>query len=181
MTSTQPDVTAPADALRPFGEYESIDQGCAELGRILNLDAPVAPDVFVSAAEDPIYARNLLTCRNTPAFRDRLLARPPRRWTADLPGDAALLRSAAKSFWTWAKSGMQTVSDEIYRSRLAACESCPHLGKAPGDRALYKLAGTGPICTLCGCKVASKARLATDGCPGRDPSDPTLTRWGEPR
>jgi hypothetical protein len=182
--------TAPAP--RAFREFATIEEGCAELGEFLGLSGPVSSDVFYSAMQDATYARNLIISRSAPAFIKVLLDNPPLRFiepsrsAADRPA-VELLAQAAKSLWAWSRSGLQKVSDETYRDRLAACGACPH-HQAPPDRALYaiaaKVAGNGDdrgICGLCGCLTANKARMASEACPDADPARAGFTRWGEPK
>jgi hypothetical protein len=176
--------------LKAYRDLASIDEGCRELGAVLGLSGPVPEDVFIGAMEDSAYARNLLISRSAPAFLKVLLDRPPQRAPDLEPGpksNGELLAKAARSLWTWARSGMENVSDEAYRRRLDRCAVCPHHAVAP-KRAVYALGAafssdTQPrmICTLCGCITANKARLATESCPGEDPGRPGLTRWGEPK
>jgi hypothetical protein len=181
-----------AQALRPFREFATIEEGCAELGAFLGLDGPASRDVLHGAMQDATYAGNLIISRSAPAFLKVLLDNPPRR--LNVSGDDAaeqsateLLAKAAKSLWAWSRSGLQKVSDETYRGRLAACAACPHR-KQPPQRAIYgiaaKLAGGGAdrhVCGLCGCLIATKARMASEACPDLDPLRPGFTRWGEPK
>jgi hypothetical protein len=181
------------NALKPFREFASVDEGCAELGRFLGLPGPASKDIFASALEDDTYARNLIISRRSPAFLKMLLEHPPRRFSEPAPGGSvkgpsnlALLSKASRSLWAWARSGLETVSEETYRLRLASCDACPHFAAAP-DRAVYRMTAKAngndarTICSLCGCVTATKARMATESCPGDDPNKPGFTRWGEPR
>jgi hypothetical protein len=101
------------------------------------------------------------------------------------PSAVGLLAKAARSLWAWSRSGLQYVSDETYRHRLAACAVCPHHRGSPRG-AIYAIAakvvgGTDPrICGLCGCVTVTKARMASESCPDTAPDRPGLTRWGEP-
>lgn len=176
--------------LKPYREFSTLAEGCAELGAFLGLDAPVSEDVFIGATQDPVYARNLTISRSAPVFLKVLLDRPPHRRPAEESREKSnveLLAKAARSIWHWTRSGMETVSDEVYRRRLDRCAICPHHSAAP-NRALYNLgaafsksAQDRKTCGLCGCLTANKARLATENCPGDDPGRPGFTRWGEPK
>lgn len=182
---------------------------CAAFGAMLGLDAPVAPAVFARAVNDPEYARNLILCREMPAFRDFLLgqaaapaspvasiapvepaapletAAPVE--TAMVPDHGAidLAAKAVSSFWSWTKSGFATLDVDAITARFDACLACPHLAAAP-DRLVYRLAGASGdadrhrVCGLCGCVAARKVRLPHERCPGADPDHAGLNRWGQP-
>jgi hypothetical protein len=183
-------VTASVEAAAPgpLREFATLEEGCAALGAFLGLGGPAPAEVFHGALSDPDYARNLIIARPAPAFLKTLIDNPPRQARDAAGGRSAgeLLVKAARSLWAWSRSGLKTVSEETYRQRLAACAACPH-HRDPPDRAIYTLAAKAidvagrRICALCGCMTASKARMATESCPGIDPARPELTRWGEPR
>ncbi len=163
---------------------------CAELGALLGLDGPVSQAAFNRAANDSDYARKLIICRETPAFRDFLLAEAE-GWTsspdAAVPGHSAvqLAAKAATSFWGWARSGFATLDPGEYEARFAACLACPNLVAAP-DRLVYRLAGAQGeadrhrVCGLCGCVAARKAGYPHEHCPGPDPARTGFNRWGQP-
>jgi hypothetical protein len=159
----------------------SLDERRREFGEMLGLDGPVTESVLAAALQDERYAYNLLTCRRTPALLDQLLANPPvveRRSTLDL------LRSASGAFLRWGRTGFTTVDEEVYRRRLERCAACPHLTEPANHRVLYAAIARDDgrrVCGLCGCAVAKKARLSSERCPGTDPHNERLTRWGEPR
>ena len=179
-----------ATDLKPFREYASLAEGCSELGALLGLAGPVSEEVFLGAMQDPVYARNLIISRSAPAFLKVLLDKPPQPAPAATRSEKTnveLLAKAAKSLWNWTRSGMESVSDEVYRRRLQRCAACPHHTTAP-DRAIYRLGAAftddtqeRKICALCGCVTANKARMATENCPGDDPDHSGFTRWGEPK
>jgi len=162
---------------------------CAEFGAMLGLDGPVAPAVFAKAVNDPDYARNLILCREAPAFRDFLIAQavasaPPADRPAGEHGDLELAAKAAKSFWEWTRSGFATLTADEYAARFAACLACPNLVAAP-ERLIYRLAGAEGaadrqrVCALCGCVAARKAKFPHEHCPGVDPTRPGYNRWGQ--
>ena len=179
-----------------FSTINSIDEGCEKLAGFLGLNEAVSKDVFLSAVEDPTYARNLYIAKTEPAFVRQVLRRPTRRWS-DRPSAAEglssertsgeLLSRAAKSFLKWTRNGFKKVESAVYRRRLAACAACPHHVERPAT-ILYSIAGAlteggrsqGEICDLCGCMTSSKARFDHESCPDRHPVDQGLTRWGEP-
>jgi len=53
----------------------------------------------------------------------------------------------------------ETVSDQVYHSRLQQCLNCEHLQY-------------GTTCMICGCIVQVKAKIKTSTCP-----DPDHSRW----
>lgn len=196
--------------LPDFQALASVEEGCELLGRYLGLDRPVPRRVFAAVIDNPTYATALFTSRRAPPFRDHLLAHPEacRRLhpmpageavadraptgeaaAGDVPqdqGNAALLLKAAKSFVAWGRHGFKTADDALYLARMAACEACPHHA-VPERKFAYQLAAalTGgaadrKVCNLCGCITEKKARLADERCPGRDPSHPGFSRWGDP-
>ena len=71
-----------------------------------------------------------------------------------------------------------------------ACLACPHL--ATPTRILQKMLPsrkgaaeigrrTGDkVCDLCGCSISRKIRLTSEVCPGQDPANPGVSRWGNP-
>lgn len=179
-------VEGPAPA--PWRELTTLEEGCAALGAFLGLGGPAPAEVFYGALSDPDYARNLVIARPAPAFLKMLIDNPPRQAkdAARERSAGELLAAATRSLWAWSRSGLKTVSEETYGRRRAACAACPH-HRDPPDRAIYTVAAKvldaadRRICALCGCVTASKARMATESCPGIDPERPELTRWGEPR
>ncbi len=172
---------------------EDCAEDCAAFGTMLGLDAPVAPAVFARAVNDPEYARNLMLCREKPAFRDFLLAQadawgPPAAPVEPVMvpdhGAIDLAAKAVSSFWSWTKSGFATLDADAITARFDACLACPHLAAAP-DRLVYRLAGASGdadrhrVCGLCGCVAARKVRLPHERCPGADPHHAGLNRWGQ--
>ncbi|MDA0631860.1 hypothetical protein OUY22_00385 [Nonomuraea sp. MCN248] len=146
----------------------------------------ISDDVVLAVVDDPLYLHHLLISRQTPAFLRLLLDSPPETAGASpVPRSAAKLsRQAASSFWKWAKSGFEFVPDEQYERRLAACRQCPHLTDPPQSK-LYDVATVArrgddrKICDLCGCVVASKARIPSETCPDPRPGRGDVNRWGE--
>ncbi|ATY30925.1 hypothetical protein [Sphingomonas psychrotolerans] len=157
-----------------------------ELGSLLGLGAPVSGAVFAKALNDPDYARNLALCRNTPAFRDFLLAQAEREApeTAEAMPEFSSLELTAKatrSFWEWARSGFATLDAETVEARFEACLACPNLMAAP-DLLAYRVTGADRqrVCRLCGCVAARKTKLPHERCPGADPEREGYNRWGQP-
>lgn len=160
-----------------------------EMGALLGLDGPVSERVFEAAIADETYAHHLLTCREEPSFLQHLLDNPPATQPAAQPANhdtTTLLRGAAQSLARWAKTGFSTVSEDVYRQRLAACGVCPNLREPPEGRnaLLYAIAGAGAdersVCGKCGCVVSVKARRGSDTCPDAHPDAPDVNRWNEP-
>lgn len=181
--------------LPDFQALASVEEGCELLGRYLGLDRPVSRQVFVAVIDNPTYATALFTSRKAPPFRDHLLDHPeacrrlepaPAEEVAQDQSSAALMIKAAKSFVAWGRSGFKTADNALYTARLAACDACPHHAE-PDRKFAYQIAAalTGGsadrrVCNLCGCITEKKARLADERCPGRDPSRPGFSRWGDP-
>jgi hypothetical protein len=181
---------------------------CARLGEALGLDGPAPESVLLRAADDPGFADDLLTCRGTPGFLRALFEAPATRaYERESPGAAApgyggqpepaghqhstreLAGRAATAFVRWGKAGFTRVDEETLGRREAACLACPHLQEPslaaqraiPAREADRLGQRTGHrVCGLCGCNVGKKMRLPTESCPGPHPTEPGLTRWGEP-
>jgi len=169
-------------------EAGGTEQQRVEMGALLGLDGPVSERVFEAAMADETYAHHLLTCRGEPAFLQHLLDNPPVTQPGAQPAShdmTALLRGAAQSLARWAKTGFSTVSDDVYRQRLAACGACPNLREPPEGRnaLLYAIAGAvadeRSVCGKCGCVVSVKARRSSDTCPDAHPDTPGVNRWNE--
>ncbi|WP_380280451.1 hypothetical protein [Kitasatospora purpeofusca] len=161
-------------------------QGCGELGRILGLDGPVSEGVWAAALADEGYARALLTCQD-PTRLQHLLRYPPRAITGGGLSAAALIAHGAKALARWSRAGFVEVDEETRLRRLAVCGHCPYLRPGPqgkGTALLQTVAGIGlrdkSVCGLCGCLLARKSRLPSESCPAPHPTEPGLTRWGEP-
>lgn len=173
--------------MKTIDTTQSLEEQCTEMAAILGLEEPVSEQVLLSALANPVYAHNLLVCRNAPEFMQQLLKNPPaiKETEGERPNTASLLSGAAKSFARWAATGFSTVSNETYERRLSACDTCPDLGVPPSKQgALYKIMGAKvderKVCRKCGCVVAVKARRNTDTCPEPHPEHPGLNRWQEP-
>jgi hypothetical protein len=144
---------------------------------------------------DEEFFHHLIATRSAPAMLRHLLHSPANRaWerpdpepetpaTADGPGAGRLMAKAATAFLGWAKGGFTRVEKTVYERRLAACNGCDRLAKAP-DELLYRimsgLASDNRSCSACGCVVATKAWLPRENCPLPDPATSGLSRWGEP-
>ncbi|WP_341277702.1 hypothetical protein [Paenibacillus sp. FSL H8-0537] len=99
-----------------------------------------------------------------------------------------LAKKAGQALWKWARAGFATVEDDIFRKRMNACMTCPHIQNKP-DKLLYNaLSGTTSatvdaaekICGKCGCVLSKKTKLPTESCPDDHPDLVGMTRWGEP-
>ena len=161
----------------------SIEDGCRQLATLLELDAPVAPGVLVAALQSEEYARNLLTCRRTPAFLAVLLDNPVRPQPDDEdPGQRtlALVKTASRALARWSTVGFSVVDDAVREQRLRACLACPNLRASGAAHSIaFKVMQTQARCALCGCDVEKKARMASEVCPGEDPAVPRHNRWGQ--
>lgn len=161
----------------------SIEDGCRQLATLLGLGAPVAPGVLVAALQSEEYARNLLTCRRTPAFLAVLLDNPVRMQPQELHADQgtmALMKTASQALARWSKVGFSVVDDAVRERRLHACLVCPNLRTSGAAQPLaFTAMQTHARCALCGCDVEKKARMASEMCPGEDPGVPGQNRWGQ--
>jgi hypothetical protein len=165
------------------------------LGNALGLGEPVPMPVLLRAINDPDFARDLMTCRGSPAFLAalfddrRTLAYAAPAAEAPISG-VALASKAAAALVRWGKAGFSTVDADVLARREEACLVCPHLGEP--QSMLQKLVPAATvservgsrlgrkICTLCGCVAAKKIRLPTESCPGNHPTRTGQTRWNEP-
>ena len=179
---------------------ESVDELRTRLARVLGREEPVPLNAFLRAVDDPSYFSYLLTSRNAPGFLEPLLAdpanakygpaeAPPRPAATQRHSDMALVGRAAKAFIRWGKAGFSVVDEATLERRENACLACPNRVE-PRSRLqkLIPISNAGQIgtrtgnhvCDLCGCQIAKKIRLPTESCPGAHPTEPGLSRWGEP-
>ncbi|MCF2133790.1 MULTISPECIES: hypothetical protein [Burkholderiaceae] len=162
-------------------QLNSIEDGCRQLARILELDVPVSHEVLISAVQSDEYARNLLICRRTPAFLNTLLSNPirPQLQAQDRDrGAFELMKQASHALARWGAVGFSVVDDEVLKRRLRACLACPNL-RTSSTATVYKLMKTQASCALCGCDVEKKARMSSEHCPGEDPEIQGRNRWGQ--
>jgi hypothetical protein len=196
MTSLQPSATTstPSAAPHVIGDYLVSDVAEAQrrLSTLLGREEPVSVDVLRAAVEDPLYAMHLMASRSSPELLAVLLQRPPRREQDPLkqalpeapadPSKAALLSRFARSMFEWTKTGYELATPEQHEARLAGCRACPNL-RAPTGSLFQRIAASagldGHSCSLCGCAVAAKSRMARETCPGADPDRPGFNRWGQ--
>ena len=176
-------------------ESTPIPEMRARLGEVLGLGRPVPMAVLLRAIEDPGFAGDLITCRNSPEFLAALF--DDRRTRAFAPAAEAAAASpvklagkAATALARWGKAGFSTVDAEALERRESACLTCPHLVEP--QSALQKMVPVGArsgavgsrlgrkVCELCGCIATRKVRLPTETCPGAHPVLAGLTRWREP-
>jgi len=179
---------------------ESWDELRLRFAKELGLDEPVPSATLRRALNDEDFAHRLLVSRNAPGFLRPLIDDPDNLKYADPSeslraevyasrpeparrSNAELAKNAAAALLRWGKSGFTQVSPEVYATRTAACNACPHLTEAPNQLAYkVKLAREEDmrVCNLCGCVAARKARLPDERCPGAHPSEAGMNRWGEP-
>ena len=170
-------------------EYQSFEESCRHLGKLLGLDAPVSEDVMIAALAHPNYAHNLLLSRNTPPKLSQMLNNPPVvparvETTLASVGNAELVKKATAAMLRWALTYFARVDEETRCRRMAACQECEHFTDAP-RKLIYRIAGAAAdengrrLCGLCGCVVARKVVVPTEWCPAPHPIVPGLTRWGE--
>jgi hypothetical protein len=143
------------------------------------LGTRVSTTVAIAAAHDPLYLHHLLVCRDTPGFLGHLLQNPPDIASIGVSRNGSstgqILANFARSVISWGRSGFRTVSNEVYQRRLQACSSCPHLVGGYDRGQALSTPGLDGVCSLCGCPVKRKARLATEQCP--DISETGNSRW----
>jgi len=161
-----------------------LDQQRVELGAILGMEDAVPVEVLEKAVSDPAYAHDLLVSRREPEMLAMVLRRAKPMSEPEPHSSAILVKSAAKSLISWAKTGFSTVDDVQYQSRLQACEGCEHLRNVPTEQSLlYRLAGVrigeDAVCGECGCGVKVKARRVSENCPVAQEDAPHLSKWGE--
>jgi hypothetical protein len=174
----------------------SLEEAAARLGALLGLDHPVPLPAARRALADAPFARALLTSRKLAAIRDQMLAAPetvriapssePRArapFSAPSPS-ARILAKAAGTVLKWGMAGLSHAEPWVIERRLAACNGCEFQADAP-DTLLYRgvqvvVGKDARICTRCRCLTNTKAALATEHCPERDPANPELSRWGAP-
>jgi len=174
--------------LTELKKITDVHGACTAFGQLLGLKAPVSREVLIAALEDEDYARNLLLSRRNEQMMTHLLRQPlPATISETSPvkfNNFQLIGKAAKALMDWGKTGFSTVDDNTYEKRMAACERCDQLEKAP-DKLVYKIslkkAEDKRTCKSCGCVVSRKARLVSDTCPLSDPGNQLLNRWGEVR
>ena len=168
----------------------------AQMTDWLGVAEPVSDPVLTAAFAHPGYRRRLHVARQSPQALDHLLANPPELpagartmvgLSEPLVGDqssGALARRAGRSLARFAASGFDLVDEATRARRWDACQSCPHLREPSQSRAhrvVKRARADARVCGLCGCVASMKVRPASERCPGTDPGDPGLSRWGERR
>jgi hypothetical protein len=183
-----------ADLEARLSEATTLEQRLVAFGEILEVDRPVSKQVLFGALQDPTYARNLLVSRRSPQHIEYLLSHPPvvemPEEDAQMPSNGELLQHAASGLMKWARTGFSVVEEATLQKREDACLACPKLvmptrflqkmlparkesteiGRRTGDR----------VCDICGCSISRKIRLTSEVCPGQDPDNPGVSRWGDP-
>jgi hypothetical protein len=158
---------------------EALLEAERELSRLLALPAGSPPDAVLRLFADEPLRRELWSRPRSTAELRALVAAAPQA----APSSRAVVAESVAAFWRWARAGFGVVDAERRAARLQACVGCELYVLAP-RRPLYGAAaavtGETRICSLCGCFVAKKARLASEGCPAPDPAHPGLSLWGEP-
>lgn len=176
------------------------DAAAVALGAFLGLEGAAPVDAARRAQKDPYFAQGLYAARKMPAVIRQMLVAPdtvrfPQARAATPaaeeplappppPGTGSVLAKAGAAVLKWGMSGLKHAQPWQIETRIAACNACPHQAPAP-DTLIYRgakvVAGKDArICTLCHCLTNTKAALATETCPDRDPAAPALSRWQEP-
>jgi hypothetical protein len=163
----------------------SVEDAAARLGEHLGLDGAAPLAATRRALDDPLYARALWSSRKLPELRSQLVAAAvAEAERARPPSSGVLAAKAAGSVLKWGMEGLRHAEPWRIQRRLAACARCEFRAPAPNTliyRGAKVVAGKdAKICTACHCLINTKAALATERCPERDPSDPSVSRWGEP-
>jgi hypothetical protein len=119
-------------------------------------------DVKSVLEEDPVLLHHAEVCRDDPDMLRLLLEGvETREGLSSGPIDKAI--RATRAISSWAKSGFSMVSEDEYKKRVQACGVCPHSRKG----GLLGL-GQHTVCSLCGCPIHRKARMASEQCPDSD-------------
>ena len=180
-------------------EQTELEEKCAEFGKVLGLDGSVSVEVLLAATEDQTYAHNLLATRKQPAFLNHLLANPPQMVSPVIESEPApqehsnmaLIGKATQALIKWSGTGFAAVDQIVLETRENACLACPNL--IDPQKILQRLTISNKasdvvgqrignkICNLCGCNASRKIRVPTESCPGTHPTQPGLTRWGDPK
>jgi hypothetical protein len=175
-----------ANDSQPSPVTASLDEAMADfastLRAVLRRTDDLPETVVQRAAVDPLFLSMLVAHRDKPAQLATLLEQTPRnlpKWAQ--PPSSVLLFRAARALMRWGRAGFHEVDAETFERRRNACLQCPHLGSA-GHQLVYKLVADGArsVCGQCGCAIDRKARLPTEECPAAHPTEPGLSRWGEP-
>lgn len=177
--------------LRIVSQAQSIEELSEGFGKLLGLEGPLPKSAVLRAMEDAHFANALMASRGQPEALKRLLDDPINATflateggaNAEEASNAELLGRVSKAFLRWTQSGFAAADAQTVERRMAACGSCENL-TAPPERLLYRLAmavgESSRVCKLCGCFVARKTRLPDEQCPAPHPTEPGLSRWGEP-
>ena len=169
------------------------EEAAAALGEVLGLKKPAPLEATQRALDDPLYARALMSARNVPSLRQQLLLAPDsisispaagEEKAKPSPSSLKVAAKAAGAVLKWGAEGLKHAEPWVIERRLAACNSCEFQTDAP-DALVYRgvkvVAGKdAKICTQCDCLTNTKAALATEHCPEKDPDNPEMSRWQEP-
>lgn len=165
----------------------TIDQYARQLADELGLAQPLPHKAARAALYDPRFRRFLYRAQHAPNLLRDLIEHAPtidaRYAEASSPHSTAqLAKHLASSMFAWSKQGFRILDEAQRSARLTACKACPHLG-APPNRLDYRIGKIGiedqSVCTLCGCFVERKTKLAHERCPAQAEDDPGLSRWGD--
>ncbi|WP_172332674.1 hypothetical protein [Mangrovicoccus sp. HB161399] len=151
------------------------------LRKHLGLETALSPSVTRRALEDPVFAKALYATRKLPGVMKKLTASAEQ---AARPSSMAVTAKAAAGVLKWGMEGLEHAKPWDITRRLGACRSCPFEAPTP-DMLVYRGAKVvvgkdAKICTSCHCLTNTKAAMARERCPEKDPNDPRVSRWGEP-
>ncbi|MDS9469149.1 hypothetical protein RGQ15_16425 [Paracoccus sp. MBLB3053] len=158
----------------------SIERAAERLRELLHFEGSLPLAAVKKAIENERYATALMAMRKNPELLERLLASAEPRNEPSV-GPAT---NAAKSILKWGMKGLEVAKPWIISKRLAACKTCPFEEPAP-DGLSYRgaklvVGQAARVCSVCGCLTNTKAAMAHEKCPEKDPANPDTSRWGEP-
>ncbi|MDB9527336.1 hypothetical protein PN498_15150 [Oscillatoria sp. CS-180] len=178
-------------------EAETIGEARDKLGEILKLKGPATRAVTLRVLADSAFAERLISVRNFPDWRDRLLDDPVNLAfeptdqslgegegdTHSVTSTVSVIKKSSAALLQWGAAGFQKTKPEIAERRKAACLSCDQLTEPPNSFP-YQIArafadSDRRICAACGCVVSKKILMATERCPLVDPENPNRSRWGD--
>lgn len=172
-------------------DAESIEAAARALGAALELEGSAPFPATQRALADPKFAQALWAVRKMPSVLRQLLLAPHTARLRSIedtsvpgPESREVLTKGAGSVLKWGMKGLKHARPWQIKDRLAACNACEFQIPAP-DTLIYRgakvVAGKdAKICEKCSCLTNTKAAMATEHCPERDPQNPDLSRWGEP-
>jgi hypothetical protein len=149
-------------------------------------DTEVPEAVLERAIHDPLYLHHLLLVKDSRSLLEKLIHEvveaPSTTYSGIRQPNIKEIANATQAILSAAAIPSLRTSDTELKLRLDACYSCSNRVSAPnqGFYKISKIAMGSEICSLCGCHIETKARLARERCPAPDEIKPGLNRWGQP-